>query len=126
MNGLICGCRIFDSQITSEIASGHEILGLPDGAAIFERRRDGAVAAAIDADAAGVVESVRLGLDVQYARSAQAILRGQCAGQQGKAADDAGIEDLPEGADAVGEHDAVDAVLQIAMLVAHVQFAAGG
>jgi hypothetical protein len=53
-------------------------------------------------------------------------LRGQRAREQRKAADDAGIDDLPEGADAVGQHDAVDAGLNIAVLVAHVQFAACG
>ncbi len=125
MNGFIRRRRIFYSEIAAEIAPGHEILGLAGGAAIFETRRDGSVAAAIDADAAGVVEGVGLGLDVEDTRGAQAVLRGQCAGQQRKAADDAGIEDLPESADAVGEHNAVDAVRQIGVLVAHMQLAAG-
>ena len=53
-------------------------------------------------------------------------MRRQRAGEQRQCADDAGVEDLPEGADAVGQHDAVDAVLHIAVLVAHMQFAAGG
>ena len=82
------------------------------------------MAAAIDADAAGIVEGVGLGLDVEDSSGAKAILRGQCAGQQGKTADDAGVEDLSEGADPVGEHDAVDAVLQVGVLVANMQFTA--
>ena len=126
MNRFIRRRRIFDSQVAAEIASGYEVLGLSDRAAIFETRRDRAVAAAIDADAAGVVEGVRLGLDVQHASRAQAVLRRQRAGQQCQAADDAGVEDLPEGADAVGQHDAVDAILKIGVLVAHMQFAACG
>ena len=126
VNRFVRRCRIFYSQIVLQKAPGHEILGLSDRAAIFEARRDRAVAAAIDADAAGVVEGVRLGLDVQHAGRAQAILRRQRAGEQRQAADDAGVEDLPERADAVGEHDAVDAILQIGVLVAHMQFAARG
>src|ERR1700716_3181068 len=54
VNGFIRGNRIFYSQIASKIAPGNEILGLSDGSAIFERRRDGAVAGAVDANAAGV------------------------------------------------------------------------
>jgi hypothetical protein len=52
------------------------------------------------------------------------VLRGQGAGEQRQIPDNAGVEDLPEGADAVGQHDAVDAVLQVGVLVAHMQFAA--
>jgi hypothetical protein len=118
--------RIFDSDIAAKIPSRDEILRLSGGPAIFETRGDRAVAAAVDADAAGIVEGVRLGLDVQHARGALAILRRQRAGNQGEAADDAGVEDLPEAADAVRQHDAVDAVLQIGVFVADVQFAAGG
>ena len=66
--------RIFYSEIVLQIAPGQEILGLPDRAAVFETRCDGAVAAAIDADAAGVVESVGFGLDVENAGRAQAVL----------------------------------------------------
>jgi hypothetical protein len=86
------------------------------------------VAAAIDTDATAtaVVEGVGPGLDIQHAGRTQAILRRQRAGEQGKAADDAGIEDLPEGADAVGQHDAIDAILNIGVLVADMQFAARG
>ncbi|MGY4318773.1 hypothetical protein [Bradyrhizobium sp. JR3.5] len=84
------------------------------------------MAAAIDADAAGIVEGVGLGLDVQHTGSAQAILRGQCARDQRHAADDPGVDDLAEGADAVRQHDPVDTVLQVGVLVAHVQLAACG
>ncbi len=50
----------------------------------------------------------------------------QRAGNQGQAADDAGVDDLAEAADAIGQHDAVDAVLEIGVLVADMQLAAGG
>ena len=118
MNGVVRRRRIFYSQIVLEKAPGREILRLPDRAAIFDKRRDGSVAAAIDADFAGVVEGVRPGLNVQHACRTLAKLRRQRAGQERQAADDAGVEDLPEGSDAVGEHDAVDAILNIGVLVA--------
>ncbi len=125
VNGVMRGGRIFYSEIAAEITPRDEILCLPDRPAIFEAWRNGAVAAAVNADAAGIVERVRSGLDVENAGRAQAILRGQRARQQRQIADDAGIEDLSEGADAVGQHDAVDPILKIAVLVADMQFAAG-
>src|SRR5258707_14295573 len=115
MNGFVRRGRTFYSQFFLEKAPGREILGLSDRAAIFETWRDRAVAAAIDADTAGVVESVRLGLDVQHTGRGLAILRRQRPGQQRQAADDAGVEDLRESADALGQHDAVVAFMQIAM-----------
>jgi hypothetical protein len=62
----ICRRWIFYSEIASEIAPEHEILGLSDRAAIFETWRDGVVAAAIDADPAAVVEGVGLGLGLRW------------------------------------------------------------
>ena len=126
MDGVVGRGRVFDADAAAEIATRDVILGLSDRAAIFGRGRDGAVAAAIDADAAAVVEGVGLGLDVEHARRAQAILRRQRAGDQRQAADDAGVDDLAERADAVRQHDAVDAVLEIGVFVADVQVAAGG
>ncbi len=120
------GRRVLDAEIAAEVAAGDEILRLANGAAVFEARRHGAVAAAIDADAAAVVEGIRLGLDIEHAGGAQAVLRRQRAGEQRHAADDPGVDDLPERADAVREHDAVDAVLQVGVLVADMQRAAGG
>jgi hypothetical protein len=118
--------RVLDAEIVLQKAARQEILRLPGGAAIFHVGRDGAVAAAIDADHAGIVEGVGLGGDVEHAGRPQAVLGRQCAGEQAEAPDDAGVEDLPECADAVGKHDAVDAILQIGVLVADMQVAARG
>ncbi|WP_409193021.1 hypothetical protein [Bradyrhizobium sp. RDM4] len=118
--------RILDAEIVLEKAARQEVLGLADRSAIFDVGRDGAVAAAIDADDARIVEGVGLGLDVQHARGSQAILRRQRAGEEAEAADDAGVENLPERADAVRKHDAIDAILQIGVLVADMQVAARG
>ena len=59
------------------------------------------------------------------ARRAQAVLGRQRAGNQAEAAHNAGVENLAEGPDAVGELNAVDTILNIAVLVAHMQVAAG-
>jgi len=125
MNRFRRGRRILDAQIVLQVPSRHEILRLAGGAAIFEVGRNGLVTAAIEADATAVVEGIRLGLDVDDTRRAQAVLGGQRAGDQRKVAYNAGVEDLAEGRDTVGELNAVDAILNIAVLVAHMQIAAG-
>ena len=51
---------------------------------------------------------------------------GKRAGNQRYVADQRGIEERAEAADAVRKHDAVDAGLHIGVLVAHVETAAGG
>ena len=118
--------RVLDALVAGEIAAGDEILGLADGAAVFEFRRDGLPAAAVDADAAAVVERAALGGDVDEAGGAQAVLRRQSAGDELEIADQPGLQHLAEPRDAVGQQDAVDAVLHVAVLVAHVDLAAGG
>ena len=99
-------------------------MGLPDRTAIVETGRDCSVAAAIDADAAAVVEGIGPGLDVDHAGGAQAILRRQRAGDQRHVSDQRGIEDLAEAADAVRHHDSVDTILQVRVFVAHMEIAA--
>ena len=118
--------RIFQSKVAAEVSAGDEILGLADRAAILDARRDGAVATAVNTGAAAVVEGVGFGLDIDHAGGAQSILRRQRARNQRHVADQRGVDDLAEAADAVGQHDAVDAVLQVGMLVADVEIAAGG
>ena len=66
--------RILKSDIAFEEPPGEEVLGLTDLAAILEARREGLPRAAIDACRAAV-EGIVAGLDVEYARGAQAKLR---------------------------------------------------
>src|SRR6266700_2850342 len=88
--------RVLDALVAGEIAAGDEILGLADGAAVFEFRRDGLPAAAVDADAAAVVERAALGGDVDEAGGAQAVLRRQSAGDELEIADQPGLQHLAE------------------------------
>ena len=99
---------------------------LSDRAAVFDARRERTAAAAVDADVAGIVEGVAARPDVEDAGRAQAVLRRQRSGDQRHVADQRGIEERAEAADAVGQHDAVDADLHIGVLVADVEIAAGG
>ena len=118
--------RIFQADIALEEPAGDKVLRLPDGAAVFETRRECSAAAAVHAGAAGIVEGIAARPDVEDAGSAQAVLRRQCASDQRDIADQGGVEERAEAADAVRKHDAVDADLHIGMLVAHVIAAAGG
>jgi hypothetical protein len=117
--------RIFQADIALEEPAGDKVLRLPDGAAVFETRRECTAAAAVHAGAAGVVEGVAAGPDVEDAGGAQPVLRRQCAGDQRDIADQGGVEKRAEAADAVRQHDAVDADLHVGVLVAHVIGAAG-
>ena len=117
--------RILQSDVALEEPPSEEILGLTDLAAILEARREGLPRAAIDADRTAV-EGIVAGLDVEYARGAQAKLCRQRAGNQRYVADQRGIEKGAEAGNAVGQHDAVDADLHIGVLVADVKVAAGG
>lgn len=121
---VVGGRRIFEAEIAAEVASGNEILGAADRTTPLGIGRDRLVAAAIDADLAGVVEGARFGLDVDDAGGAQAVLCRQRAGDQRKIAYNAGVENLAERTDAIGQHDAIDAVLNIGVFVADMQITA--
>ena len=56
----------------------------------------------------------------------QAELRRQRAGDQREAAGEAGVEDVTEAGNAVGKDDAVDPVLHVGVLIAHVDVAIHG
>ncbi len=100
--------------------------GVAEGAAIVEARLDGAAAAAVVADAAGIVEDVVARGDVDEAYRAHTVLGRQRAGDQRHAADQARIQNTAEAGDAVRQHDAIDAELHVGMIVAHVDRSARG
>src|SRR4029077_13314964 len=126
MNRVPVRRRIFQPDIALEETSADEVLRLSDGAAVFDARRERTPAAAVDAGVSGIVEGVAARPDIENAGRAQAELRRQGSGKQRYVADQRGIEEGAEAADAVRKHDAVDAGLHIGMLVADVEIAAGG
>ena len=118
--------RIFDAEIAGEGAAGDEILRAANAAAVFEAWRQRAEASAIHADTAALFErGAAFGLDIHDTGGAKTELRGQRAGDQREIADKAAVQDVAETGDTVRQRDAVDAILHIAMLVAHVDVAAG-
>ena len=99
---------------------------VPDPAAIFNAWRQGAEAAAVNTDTPALFERfAALGLDVDDARCTQSELCWKRAGDQREAADKAGIQNAAKSRDAVRKNDSVDAVLDVGMLIAHMDFAAG-
>src|SRR5947209_7379580 len=124
MNGIIVGRRVLDALLAREIAAGQKILPGTGGAAIFERRRQRRLTAAIDADAAAIVERAGARGDVDNAGGAQSILRRQRPVEQSEIADKACLDHLAETGDAGRQKDAIDAVLHVFVLVADVERAA--
>ena len=112
----------FDAQVVVAIIARHEVAGRARRAAIFEGRFDRALAAAIDRSGAAVGQA-RLGGDVDHPGGAQPVLRGQRAGQQRELFDQPRRQRLPEARQPLGQDGAVDAVLQVAVIAAHVQLA---
>src|SRR5262249_59645406 len=145
VNGMGRRHRFYDSKMGVEITAGKVILQAAitvggrrrrrlggkrrartrtigaKGSAIFETRLDSFAAAKVIIDAAGIVEDVAARGDVDEADRAQSVFGGQGARDKGQAADEIGVEDAAETADAVGQHHAVDAKLQIGVIIAHVK-----
>ena len=82
--------------------------------------------AAVNADLAAIVENIGAGRDVDQPHRPQAIFGRERADHQAEAADPAGVENAAEAGRAVGQHHAIDAELQIGVIVADVEEAAGG
>jgi len=79
------------------------------------------VTAAIDADLTAVIENVGAGGDIDQSHRSQAVFGRQRAGDQTQAANPAGVENAAEAGRPVGQHDAVDTVLHVGMVIADVK-----
>src|SRR5665213_91521 len=119
--------RVFNAEIAGEAAPADKIFRRPHPTAIFEGRRQRAEAAAIDADATALFECIAaLGLDIDDAGGAKSELRRQRTGNQCETAGKSGIQNMAEARNTIGQCDAIDAVLHVGMLVAHMDFATRG
>ena len=121
MKGGGVGGRVLEAKEVLEFAGGEEIFGLAGLAAIFDRRRDRALAAPIDADRA----LIRIGAevfrsDVEDGGVVKPVLGRQCAGDERHLADEARLQKLAEPGDTIRQDNAVDAKLHVRVLVAHV------
>ncbi len=122
MDRVLARRRILDAQVVGQVIAGDVVAEAPFCSQEFEARLHGVVAAAEDPHRPAEVDVVAvLGLDLDDAGRALAKLRRQGAGDKIYPVDEAGIDRLSEAGDAFGQLRAIDAVLHIRVLVAHMQ-----
>ncbi|WP_293382355.1 hypothetical protein [Phenylobacterium sp.] len=114
--------RALDADVGAGVAAGEEGAVGAGRAAVLDRGLDHPVAAAVDTHLAGVVEAA-LGGDVDDAGVADAVLRGQGAGDQVDIGGEARRQRLAEHLQALGQDDVVQAELDVAVVAADVQLA---
>lgn len=83
-------------------------------------RLEPAETSAISADFRAILEQARLRLEVDDTGRAITILRGERAGDQLDGRGDPGVEGGAEATDALGDDDAVEAILEVGVFVANV------
>jgi len=104
-----------------DLAAAEKIFGAPGRAAVLDVRIVGMAAADIGANLAAVVEFPSR--DVDNARRTQPVLRRQGTGDHREAPSPAGVQELAERAEPVGQQDAVDPIGHVGVLVAHMDLA---
>jgi hypothetical protein len=116
-------CGRLKTEAGAQVTTCDEVFGIALNSTIFKAGRDGLPAAAIEADAAASQRRAAFGRDVDDAGRVQAILRRQRAGEQLQVADEGALKNLGEAGYAVGQQNAVDAILNVAVLIADVEIA---
>ena len=111
--------RILHPAVAPQEGAGGEEVPAADHARIARMRLDRAEAAAIQPDRAARIERAGARLQADHGVGAEAELRRQRPRQHRHAPQRARIEDLPEALQAFRQLHAVDAVLQIPVLAAH-------
>src|SRR4029077_1141354 len=90
-----------------------------------DTRLDRTVAAAVHGYLAAGLRRATLGGEIEDAGAAQAVFRGQTAGDELHRGDHARRQSLPEDTDAVGQNDAIQTELQPVVIAADVQLPEG-
>src|SRR5215831_10230478 len=131
LQGLVVDCidggyRIFKAQIGEEAATREEVFRAPACPAVLDAGRQCRAVAAIDADRATRVLRTAARLNVDEPTGTQTVLCRKSAGDERQAADKTGLKQLSEARYAVRDDDAVDPVLEVGVLIADMQAAAGG
>ena len=124
MDRLAAGSGVLDARIVFHVVGSKKIapaiIAAPDRSIRIER----AERATGDAHTAAVAKcTAALGGDVDHRRRTQPVLGRQCAVEQFHALDRACIQALAEAADGFGNDHAIDAVLQVGVIAAHMQAA---
>ena len=104
---------VLDADGVVEVVASNEIIDLADTPAIFEARLQPAPATAVHRDRAAGFERAGLGLDVDDAGGAEAVLRRQRAGDQRHRVGEASLQRLAEDVDPLRQLHPVDTELQV-------------
>ena len=116
--------RVLDALVIHQVPARKEIIDRSRTAPVFETLREGSAASAIRADGAARLLRTRSRRDVDEARSVQPVLRRQGSGDKRQIADEARLEHIAKTGNAVRKQNAVDAILQVGVVVAHVKLTA--
>ena len=111
---------VFQTLIALKIASGDEVLGIPYAAAEIKAWADSPPAAAIEIKPAAGLE-LFFGGHINDACGAKAVLRRQNPVEQNQAVDKFRFQHRPQRRHAVRQLHAIEAVLNVGVLVAHVE-----
>lgn len=114
--------RVVDAEVIVHVGGNDKVLQLPAGSTQLQGRFQGIVAAPIERNFAAVELGARLRGDVDDARGAVAELGRQRARQDAHRLDHPGIDFLAKTVESFRQEDAVDAVLDIAVVAADVHF----
>ena len=115
--------RVLDAEPVVQELSGDEVVDLAIAAAVGAGGLRIVARAAGDREIGAGIAGARLHPDVDDARRAQAVLRRQRPGQQRHRVDRACHQELAEARQAVRQLHAVEPVLQVAVVAAHVDLA---
>ena len=120
MNGIAGTGRVLHAEVVFKVAARDEVIEVAGVAMNRTAWLQSATTASIQAQITAILEGSALGLEVDHARGAIAVLRRQCAGQQIDRICDMGIEGRTEAGNAFRHDHAVEAILQVGVLVADV------
>ena len=115
--------RILDAEAVVDVLAGREVVDRAGAAAVREGGLRVVARAAGDGDFGAGIGRARLHGDVDDARGMQAVLRGQGARQQRHLVGVARRQDVVEQRQALGQLHAVEPVLDVAVIAAHVDLA---
>ena len=121
MNRVPGGRGVFDALLTGQVVPGEVIVERAAAAHEFDARLDQAVTASQDADAAaGRGVDAILGLNLDDTGRAHTELGGNGTGDKVDTVDEAAVDGLPKAADSLRQRHAVDAKLDVGMVVTNV------
>src|SRR5580704_15026864 len=121
VQGIGAAVRRLYAEIIHLVIAGHVVAETPRAAAVLRRGLEGSMAAAVERHLAPRLQQATVGREVDDSGGAQAVFGRQRAGDEAQRGDQPRAQGLAEDADALGQDDAVQAVLQVVVVGTHVQ-----